>query len=170
MKKILATLLVLVMVLSMVACGKKGEENKPSEYVPNIEEGTAGLEFYEAFKGFLDENPDANALEIAETLVSHESIQFMAGAMPVEAGFLQGFTEEISGFEEAAMFGPMMMGMPFVGYIFDLADDADKEAFMTNLTEKADLRWNICTEAEQTVVEAIGDKVLFLMCKKSLAE
>jgi len=62
------------------------------------------------------------------------------------------------------------MGMPFVGYIFDLADDADKEAFMTNLTEKADLRWNICTEAEQTVVEAIGDKVLFLMCKKSLAE
>ena len=170
MKKFLATLLVFVMVLSMAACGKKEEANNTSEYVPNIEEGTAGLDFYEEFKSFLEANPSATSLEIAEKLIAHESIQFMGGAMPVEAGFLQGFTEEISGFEEAAVFMPMMMGIPFVGYIFDLADDADKEAFMTNLKEKGDLRWNICTEAEQMVVEAIGDKVLFLMCKKSLAE
>ena len=63
----------------------------------------------------------------------------------------------------------MLIGtIPFVGYVFDLAEDADVEAFMTTLQENANMRWNICTEAEQTVIASYGDKVFFLMCPKSL--
>lgn len=170
MKKILATLLVFVMVLSMAACGKKEEANNTSEYVPNIEEGTAGLDLYNLFKDKMEADPSTPVLTLAEALITNEYIGFMGGAMPVEPGFLMGFTEEITGFEEAAVFMPMIGTIPFIGYVFDMADDADLEAFMTNLKEKGDLRWNICTEAEQMVVEAIDDKVFFLMCKKSLAE
>ena len=88
--------------------------------------------------------------------------------MPMEEGFLMGFDADITGFEEAVAFMPMIGTIPFVGYVFDLAEDADVEAFMTTLQENANMRWNICTEAEQTVIASYGDKVFFLMCPKSL--
>ena len=64
---------------------------------------------------------------------------------------------------------PMMGSIPFIGYIFDMPADADLEAFMTTLKESANMRWQVCVEAEEMVVEAIGDKVFFLMCKKDLS-
>ena len=35
------------------------------------------------------------------------------------------------------------------------------------LTDNANPRWNICVEADQTVVGTKGDKVFFLMCPAS---
>ena len=62
----------------------------------------------------------------------------------------------------------MMSTIPFLGYIFKLADDADVDAFIANLEATANLRWNICTEAEELTCKAVDNTVFFLMCNKDL--
>lgn len=107
--------------------------------------------------------------DIANAVITHESIQFAGGTNPIEEGFLSGFDNfEVKGFSKGIMFGPMMGTIPFVGYVFELAADADIDAFVSGLKANANPRWNICTEAEQTIVEKLGNKVFFLMCPKSL--
>ena len=49
-----------------------------------------------------------------------------------------------------------------------LEDGTDGEAFMQTLKDNADMRWNICVEAEETVVGQSGNKVFFVMCPTSL--
>ena len=134
---------------------------------PDVTEG-AGAVLFDAFVSHLENNPALGADELATLLITHESIQFMGGAMPVEAGYLAGFTADISGFETAYTFAPMIGSIPFVGYIFDLADDADVNAYIDNLASLADPSWNICVTADQTVIGAVGNTVFFLMCPTSL--
>lgn len=92
------------------------------------------------------------------------------GMMVVEEvpGFLNGFDGEITGFEEGYRFCPMIMTMPFVGYVFKV--DNDKDGFMKQLKDNANLRWNICTEADEMVCTAKGDFVLFVMAPTSFDE
>ena len=158
MKKILAVLLASVMVLGMTACGGKEESSAPS---------TVGGILLEDFKS----DASGSAQEIADRVITNEIIPFGGASMPVEEGFLMGFDNaEITGFEEAVMFAPMMGTIPFVGYIFDLEDGADTDAFMQTLKDSANLRWNICTEAEELTVDSEGDKVFFLMSPKTFEE
>ena len=112
-----------------------------------------------------------DAYTMAETLIANENILFMGGAMEVEPGFLSGFDNyEVTGFEKGAMFGPMMGSIAFVGYIFDLPEGADADAFVTALKENANPRWQICVTADETIVEVNGDKVFFLMSPISLEQ
>ena len=130
---------------------------------------TLGQTLYNVFVNFVAENPDASSTDIADALLADEHILFAGMSMPVEAGYLAGFPEnEISGFEEGTMFSPMIGSIPFVGYVFVLADEADAEDFMATLAENADPRWNICTEADETIIESVGNKVFFLMCPSSM--
>ena len=162
MKKILAIVLSALMLLSLAACGG-GESGQNEDAAPT----TVGGKLLAAFR----ENSTSSVQEIADTLLQNEVIQFSGAVMPVEEGFLLGFDEtEISGFEEGVMFAPMIGTIPFVGYIFDLADGADVEAFKTTLKDNANLRWNICTEAEELIVENEGNTVFFLMCPQSFEQ
>ena len=68
------------------------------------------------------------------------------------------------------MFGPMMGSIAFVGYIFDLPEDADVDAFVTGLKDNANPRWQICVTADETIVEVSGDKVFFLMSPLTLEQ
>lgn len=130
---------------------------------------TAGVIMLNAFKELMADGTDYTSLEIAEKLVTNPIIQFMGGAMPVEPGLLSGFDNyEVTGFEEGAMFGPMMGSIPFVGYVFKLPADADVDAFMTGLKDNSNMRWQICVEAEEMIAEADGSTVFFLMTKKNL--
>lgn len=135
-----------------------------------VSDGTSAAQtllnvFYDELAG----NPAATAEELANKVIAHESIQFMPMVTPVEEGFLTGFDNEIKGFEEAYTFAPGIGTIPFVGYIFKLADGADVEAFKTTLETEANLRWNICTSADEMVCENVGNTVFFLMCPMSLA-
>jgi hypothetical protein len=160
-KRIIALLLAAIMVLSMVACGTKKEDEKKEEAQ------TVGAILLNEFK----DNPEGTAQEIAERIIGNEIIPFMGGANPIEPGFLSGFDNvEITEFKEGCMFGPMMGTIPFVGYIFVLEDGADVDAFMTTLKDNANLRWNICTEAEELTVESEGNTVFFLMSPKKFEE
>ena len=108
---------------------------------------------------------------MAETLVSNSVIAFSGGAVAVEPGYLTGFDDtEIKGFKEGAMFAPMIGTPPFVGYVFTLEDGADVSAFISTLKSAANLRWNICTSADEMVTGSVGNKVFFVMSPISFDE
>ena len=163
MKRVLALLLASIMVLSMVACGTTKEDDKEETKEPQ----TVG----EILVNEFEDNPEGTAQEIAERIIGNEIIPFMGGATPIEPGLLTGFDNaEITGFKEGCMFGPMMGTIPFVGYIFVLEDGADVDAFEETLEDNANLRWNICTEAEELTVESEDNTVFFLMSPKEFEE
>ena len=194
MKKLLLSALALTLAFSMTACGGNSEpdstpessivESVPSEPItteapaeteapveaePNQGEATGetvGSTLLGVFNEMMaDEAAGHDALTLADKLITHESILFAGGAMEIEAGFLSGFDNyEVTGFEQGAMFAPMMGSIPFVGYIFTLPADADVDAFMSGLKDNANLRWQICVEAEEMICEANGNTVFFLMC------
>lgn len=164
MKKLIAILLAALMLLSFVACGKSGD------IVPEVEEGTVGHTMWNAFLTEIEANPEISAEELANKIVTNPIIQFFGGAMPIEQGaeFFMGFDNyQITGYETATMFGPMMGSIAFIGYIFELAEDADVQAFATSLTENCNPRWQICVEADQIIVGSKGSTVFFLMCPSS---
>lgn len=112
-----------------------------------------------------------NAESIANQLIANKIIPFMPAVMPVEEGLLNGFGDaEITGFKEGAMFGPMIGTIPFIGYVFELKDETDVNQFISTLKSNANLRWNICTEADEMAVCSVDKKVFFVMCPKYFEE
>ena len=162
MKKLVSLFLAMTMALSLVACSGGAKEEAPT---------TVGGILAADFKAKVEENASLSAQELADALVTNEIIPFAGAAMPVEQGWLMGFGEaEITGFSEGVMFAPMIGTIPFIGYVFTLEDGTDVEGFVTTLKDNADLRWNICTEAEEMVTETVGNKVFFVMCPSAFEE
>ena len=207
MKKWIAFLLALAMLLALGACGAKKDAGTPveptpepipedimnqpaapgegplAEEMPAVEpeadagEDTGavpvgeslGVQLQNAFLEAAKADPDLSAMDMVTSLMATPALSFGPVAAEVEPGLLTGFgNTEITGFEEAVMFAPMIGSIPFVGYVFRLGEDGDTHAFADLLDENADPRWNICTEAEQTVVAVSGQLVFFVMCPMSL--
>ena len=195
MKKILALLLAMTMVIGLVACGntekpdsntdKPGTEAVTPDTQPTPEKPEETPTEVPDQGGETTETPDvtiANILledfkakvgtmtseELANALVTNEAIQFMGGAVPVEPGYLAGFDADITGFKSATMFAPMIGTIPFVGYIFDMEDGADVAAFEQTLKDNANLRWNICTAADEMIVQSVDNTVFFIMAPYSM--
>lgn len=147
--------------------GNNSEESKPP--VENNSNKTLGNKLLDEFKSVA---ASGNALSVAEKLSAYSELSVLPmGAMEVEPGLLTGFDNaEITGFKEGATFMPMMGTIPFVGYVFTLEDGADISSFISTLTANANRRWNICTEAEETVTGSYGNKVFFVMCNKTLED
>ena len=132
---------------------------------------TVGAMLAEEFHALKAENAAITAQEMADAILTNPIIQFGGATMEVEAGLLTGFgNAEITGFNSGVMFAPMIGSIPFVGYVFELEDGADVDAFMQTLTDNADPRWNICTEADEAVSGSVGNKVFFVMTKASFEE
>ena len=201
MKKIVSTLLIAVLSVSLVACGNNNADKDTNNNTNNNTNGvvaetqtpesqvletqvpettennaaangeTLGTILAADFVTQVTANENATALEIADAVLTNEKIAFAGATMEVEPGLLNGFgNAEITGFSEGAMFGPMIGTIPFIGYIFTLEDGTDVETFKNDLKTNGDLRWNICTEADEMVVESAGNKVFFVMCPSSLQE
>ena len=164
MKKVIAIVMAALMIFALAACGTSGGTTQPETTAPAPT--TVGTKLLADFKTMADKTPQ----EIADALLTNEVIQFMPATMPVEEGFLNGFNNEIKGFEEGVMFGPAIGTIPFVGYISTVADGGDVDAFVTTLETEANLRWNICTEAEEMICEAVGNTVFFVMCPTTFEE
>lgn len=154
MKRIFALILTVFMLMSLCACA---EEQRPTY-------GAVGEPLVVDF----EENADKSAQEIADLLITNPNLGFMGVTMPVEEGLLNGFDNaQIKGFKEGVMFGPAIGTIPFIGYVFTLSEDTDKEDFMQTLKDNANLKWNICTEADELIVESEGDKVIIIMTPDS---
>ena len=135
---------------------------------PDTSADTLGNTLYKDFLSKVEANPDMSVEELANQIIANPVIQFGPAVMPVEAGYLPGFTEEVSGFKSGAMFAPMIGSIPFVGYIFELESEDDVEAFLTTLKDTSDPRWNVCVEADETVMGNSGTKIFFVMCPTSI--
>lgn len=196
-KKLITAMLTVGMCLSLVACGTKNTadnntgnsadteavptekntedtgENTPAESdtATGEDQFSLGQSLYNMFVNIVSENPDAAAADIASELVGSDLIQFSGDTMVVEPGLLTGFgNEEITGFEDGTMFAPIIGSIPFVGYIFTLGDDTDVDSFKQMLSDNANPRWNVCTEADETIIENVGNKVFFVMCPLSFED
>ena len=140
-------------------------EAKP-EAKPEVSK-TVGETLLAAFKA----NSSGSALSVAESLAANDILAFQGAAMPVEEGYLTGFDNtEIKGFSEGAMFAPMIGTIPFVGYVFTLSEGTSASEFIATLKSCANLRWNVCTTAEEMVAGSAGNKVFFVMCPKSFED
>lgn len=154
MKRIFALILVLSMVFSLAACGKQ----------ETAEPATLGQELYQNFTAKVNSG-ETDAQALADAMLNEGLLPFEGGmTAEMPEGFLMGFSADITGFEKAVMFGPMIGAIPFVGYVFELSSADDCEAFCAKLLENADPRWNICTEADETVCGSAENLVFFVMC------
>ena len=142
------------------------------EETENVVAGdTVGTMLAQEFHALKAENAAITAQEMADAILANPVIQFGGMAMEIEEGLLSGFgNAEITGFNKGVMFAPMIGSIPFVGYVFELEDGADTDAFMQTLSDNADPRWNICVEADETVVESADNMVFFLMCPAQFEE
>lgn len=187
MKKILFSTLCLIMALGLASCGTQSsdvgttvedsavnqsgiEENVPEESDAELgdtneteddglSDDTLGGKLAIEFKNLIKDESDI--AKVAEALSDEDFCGYSCGVMDVEEGFLNGFTEEINGFNEGVAFMPMIGSIPFIGYIFE-TDDV--EGLKDTLLSKADPRWNICTQADETVCITSGGYVFFTMC------
>ena len=143
--------------------------DKPAEEAPaQPAEQTVGTKLLAEFKS---KASSGSALSIAEGIANGGSLPFMAGAMEVEPGLLAGFDNaEITGFKSGAVFQPMIGSIAFIGYVFELEDGVSASDFIKTLKDNANLRWNICVEAEEMVTGSVGNKVFFVMCPKAFEE
>ena len=178
MKKTISILTAALLLLSLCACGNSApaatQPPVPETPVPSEDPAESpaaesmGQALLKDFADRVNADPEIGAEALAKALMENPVIQFSGDALPVEPGLLTGFgNTEITGFAQGAMFAPMIGTIPFVGYIFVLEDDADIDGFTGLLKDNADLRWNICTEAEELVVHSVNNTVFFLMCPKS---
>lgn len=122
------------------------------------------------FSEYFLENPvtDLTTTDIVTNIIESNLVPINLTGVNIEAGFLTGFKEEITGFDRGTMFAPMIGSLPFVGYVFEVNDN--QEDFVEKLKEFHDLRWNICTEADEMIVVTNENMVLFLMCPTSTEE
>ncbi len=170
MKKVIAIVLALIVVIGLVACATTGNNDETT----TLEETTAGemtvaATFVEAFKAeAVKEGATANT--IATALSTNETVAFMPMVQDMEAGYLAGFDADITGFAACTAFMPMIGTIPFVSYVFELAADADADAFVTTLKDNANLRWNICTAAEEMLTATEGNFVFFIMAPLSFEQ
>lgn len=148
----------------LCGCNAKQEVQKPVDdevVIDNAgeveDQNTIGGKF--KFK-FIELSTGAeNTNVIAEGLAQAGFTEYDLATMDVEPGYLNGFTEEIDGFEEATMFSPMIGTIPFVGYVFKTSDPV---SLLEKLESTHDLRWNICTEADIAFSD-INDKYLMFV-------
>ncbi len=152
MKKILALILSMVLVLSFSACGAKNDDAQNNETENNS--AAANLD-------------EISLTDIVAQTASGSDLEFFSFMTePVDsttAAYLIG-TETIDApFAEAIAHVPMMNTNPFTMIVFRVADDQDAQALADELESKADLRKLICVEAEAVDTVVNGNTVLFIM-------
>lgn len=180
MKKLMAMFMIMTLVVSLAACGSK----------PAADAGTQSGVKEEAQESYMDALPkDATPAQIViadfkdkalsgeykdvETLgtamAEAEYLPFSGAGMPIEEGYLNGFAEEVSGFKAGYMFGPAIGSIPFIGYVFEV-EEAKTAEFQEALKAVADLRWNICTEADEMLCDEAAGYVCFVMAPATFEE
>lgn len=152
MKKILICLLTL---LVLVGCGQK-ENNTSVQDRPSSD--TLGGKLANAFFDEAEKSDDV--LTIAENIVAQNLTEINLVTAEVEPGWLNGFSNDITEFTSGAVFQPMIGTIPFVAYV--LKTD-NVEELKKQLDENHDMRWNICTEAEEYVIYDSGNIVFVAM-------
>lgn len=153
MKKTLTLILVILsLTLIITGCGKKEDNNTKND---NTVAANLVLEFEK-------EMPKSkNIKEVADKLIKTNIITPHVEYLEMKEGdYLAGFKEEIKGYKSAVIIAPTISTIPFIAYIFEVDNPNE---FANNLKEQANLRWNICTEADEMKVSVVDNYVFFVM-------
>lgn len=152
MKKNLTLILVILsLALIITGCGKKENNDIKSD---NTVAANLVLEFEK-------EMPKSkNIKEVADKIIKTNIINPHVEYLEMEEGYLPGFKEEIKEFNSAVVISPTISTIPFIAYIFEVDNPSE---FANNLKKQANLRWNICTEADEMQVSVVDNYVFFVM-------
>ena len=163
MKKILALMLAMILVISVVACGKSNDKTTaPGETTGSQNNSTEPTETTDSTNEVV--NPNVSAEDIMKAISEIDDLKEFSMMMDkAEEGYLRGFNEEIKGFKNGYTMGPIIGTIPFVGYVFQTEDNESAKALLETLKSKANMRWNICTEADTMITDVKGNFVLFFM-------
>lgn len=123
---------------------------------------TLGMQAFFAFKDAVDAGK--GLAEIADEIALNLSDYSLMPAS-MSAGYFPGFSADVTGFANCYCANPMISSIPMVIYVFELdnSDSTALAAYLESLKAVADPRWNICTEAEETIAEVYGKYVFFGM-------
>ena len=147
MKKLMTTLLCLLLLAS---CGTKQYD------IPETSsEGTKQLKVFEKAS-----ESESDIFKIGEALTKTDP-ELSLEMAEVEPGWLNGFSEDVTGFTKGVVVAPIIGSIPYVAYVFE---SEDPEALLKELDEKHNMRWNICTEADEKVSAIKGNLVFYIMC------
>ncbi len=147
MKKLMTTLLCLLLLAS---CGTKQDD------IPETSsEGTKQLKVFEKAS-----ESESDIFKIGEALTKTDP-ELSLEMAEVEPGWLSGFSEDVTGFTKGVVVAPIIGSIPYIAYVFE---SEDPEALLKELDEKHNMRWNICTEADEKVSAIKGNLVFYIMC------
>lgn len=123
---------------------------------------------------YADEKKDKGDAQYFAELVNESSlIPFALFTEKAEAGKLDGFKSEISGFESAVCIKPQVAS-PFIVYLFTFAENTEesvKAEFIANLKTAADLNWMEFSSAEEVVCQSLNaNTIFFCMARHSFAK
>ena len=151
MKKFVAIVLALALVLSLAACG--GKKTQETEAAALTVEGTME--------------------ELLNKTIEQRPVEFMGGVIPVdltdssEDGLwaLKSYTglDSAAQITEAAAFEPMMGSMAFSMVLVRTVEGADSKAVAESMKSGIDTRKWICVEADDLKVAGFGDVVMLIM-------
>lgn len=151
MKKFVAIVLALSLVLSLAACG--GKKNQETEAAALTVEGTME--------------------ELLNKTIEQRPVEFMGGVIPVdltdssEDGLwaLKSYTglEDAAQISEAAAFEPMMGSIAFSMVLVRTVEGADSKAVAESMKSGIDTRKWICVEADDLKAAGFGDVVMLIM-------
>lgn len=154
MKKISKILLVFILVFSLSFITGCNQNN-----TKETESNTVASKLAGQFKNEIKQEKDIQ--KVAKSLSENEAIKIAIDVVELDKdSYITGFTNEITGFKKAVTIRPIIGSIPFVAYIFEV-DNA--KTFEKTLKENADLRWNICTEADNMETVVAGNYVFFVM-------
>lgn len=162
--KILLLIICLVCCTCLIAgCGAVKEEKKDEQSNENKSVATV---LTEQFQKEIENEKDLK--KIAENISNNEILQISTDVTSLtKKDYLSGFTTEIKGFKEAVVIRPMIGAIPFIAYIFETENS---EEFAKKLEENADLRWNVCTEADELKTVTVDNYVFFVMAPNNFEE
>lgn len=137
---------------------EKQEEKQEEKTVATI----LGQQFESEIKN------EKNIEKVANKIAENEVFEISVDVSKINKGdYISGFQKEIKDFKTAYAIRPMIGTIPFVAYIFEV-ENANE--FAEELKSSADLRWNICTEADEMHAVVSGDYVFFVMSPKNFEQ
>lgn len=156
MKKLIAMLLVLVIGVSLIACGNKTEETGKTED-PTIVNLTGTME------------ETINAIN-----EKHAAMELPLMVMPLDLTDVEGFTyytglTTTDNITDAAICEPMM-GQPYSLVLLRVKEGTDAQTVAKEMFDNIDMRKWVCMEADTKTAAAYGDVAMFFMVNTEFAE
>ena len=149
----------------MTGCEKPKDDVKENTEQKQ-EENTVAQTLGRQFESEIENERDIE--KVTKKIAENEILEISVDASQVKSGdYLSGFQKEIKEYKNAYVIRPMIGTIPFIAYIFEVENSSE---FAEELKSSADLRWNICTEADEMHVVVRGDYVFFVMSPKNFEQ